>query len=267
MNRAIYNFIDDNKKLFVELETMLSGIPAISPLSGGEGEYKKVHALEDWLRSKGFDDFTYINAPDEKAFNGVRPSLILTIPGKKTDRNFWIMSHVDVVPPGDLKLWNSDPFKVVEKNGRLYGRGVEDNQHGLCASVMAALAVKESGLQPEYTVKLLFVADEEVGSVYGINYIMDKYPDLFSSNDYALVPDSGWPSDIPAENSTALPVMLTARSHPVSRRAANAATVKLAKMLVLIFIIIFLFPQQSRITCTIRMPVCGPVLPILRRQE
>jgi len=194
MNKAVCNFVDNNKKLFVELETMLSGIPAISPISGGEGEYKKVHALEEWLRSKGFDDFNYINAPDEKAFKGIRPSLILTIPGKKQDRNFWIMSHVDVVPPGDLKLWNTDPFKVVEKDGRLYGRGVEDNQHGLCASVMAVLALKETGLLPEYTVKLLFVADEEVGSVYGINYIIDKYPDLFSPNDYALVPDSGSPS-------------------------------------------------------------------------
>lgn len=191
MNKEICRYIDSQKETFVELETLLSSIPAISPLSGGEGEYKKAHALEDWLRRQGYTDFQYIEAPDEKAYKGVRPSLILTIPGKKRDRNFWIMSHVDVVPVGELKLWDSDPFTVVEKDGKLYGRGVEDNQHGIVSSVMAALALKNTGIQPEYTVKLLFVADEEVGSVYGLQYILEHHPELFGKDDYALVPDSG----------------------------------------------------------------------------
>lgn len=191
MNKEICKYIDEHIVTFVELETLLSSIPAISPLSGGEGEYKKAHALEDWLRRQGYTDFQYIESKDDKAYKGVRPSLILTIPGKKTDRNFWIMSHVDVVPPGDLKLWNTDPFTVVVKDGKLYGRGVEDNQHGITASVLAALALKNVGIQPEYTVKLLFVADEEIGSVHGVKYILESHPDLFGPNDYALVPDSG----------------------------------------------------------------------------
>ena len=194
MNKEICKFIDEHIMTFVELETLLSSIPAISPLSGGEGEYKKAHALEEWLRQQGYTDFQYIESKDEKAYKGVRPSLILTIPGKKTDRSFWIMSHVDVVPPGDLKLWNTDPFTVVMKDGKLYGRGVEDNQHGITASVMAALALKNAGIQPEYTVKLLFVADEEIGSVHGVKYILESHPDLFGPNDYALVPDSGCPT-------------------------------------------------------------------------
>ena len=191
MNNEICKYIDEHKTTFVELETLLSSIPAISPLSGGEGEYKKVHALEEWLRKQGYTDFQYIEAPDEMAYKGVRPSLILTIPGKNRDRNFWIMSHVDVVPPGDLKLWNTNPFKVVEKDGKLFGRGVEDNQHGIVTSVMAALALKNAGIQPEDTVKLLFVADEEIGSVYGLKYILKEHPSLFGKDDYALVPDSG----------------------------------------------------------------------------
>lgn len=194
MNKEICKYIDEHKGTFVELETLLSSIPAISPLSGGEGEYKKAHALEEWLRKQGYTDFQYIEAPDEKAYKGVRPSLILTIPGKNKNRNFWIMSHVDVVPPGDLKLWNTDPYKVVEKDGKLYGRGVEDNQHGIVASVMAALALKNAGIEPEDTVKLLFVADEEIGSVYGLMYILEHHPELFGKEDYALVPDSGCPT-------------------------------------------------------------------------
>ena len=50
------------------------------------------------------------------------------------------------------------------KNNKLYGRGTEDNQQGIVCSVMAALALKALKITPEYTIKLLFVADEEVGS-------------------------------------------------------------------------------------------------------
>ena len=41
MNKEICKYIDEHKADFVELESLLSSIPAISPLSGGEGEYKK----------------------------------------------------------------------------------------------------------------------------------------------------------------------------------------------------------------------------------
>ncbi len=54
MNKEICRYIDSQKETFVELETLLSSIPAISPLSGGEGEYKKAHALEDWLSRQGY---------------------------------------------------------------------------------------------------------------------------------------------------------------------------------------------------------------------
>jgi succinyl-diaminopimelate desuccinylase len=78
------------------------------------------------------------------------------------------------------------------KGDRLIGRGVEDNQQGLVSSVIAALCVKEAGLQPSRTVKLLFVADEETGSEFGIQALVKK-PGLFGKQDEALVPDGGSP--------------------------------------------------------------------------
>ena len=61
------------------------------------------------------------------------------------------MSHLDVVPEGDRSMWKTDPFKVLHKDGRVYGRGVEDNQQGLVGSVFAALAILASGGQPVAT--------------------------------------------------------------------------------------------------------------------
>ena len=110
----------------------------------------------------------------------MRPNLIVTIPGKyyktENDSVVWIMAHLDVVPPGELKSWNSDPWKVVydKESGKLIGRGVEDNQQGLTAGVLAAYSLIKNNIIPERTVKLLFMADEEFGSTYGIKFLLKK---------------------------------------------------------------------------------------------
>jgi succinyl-diaminopimelate desuccinylase len=97
------------------------------------------------------------------------------------------------VPPGERKLWTSDPYALVVDGDRLVGRGVEDNQQGLVASVIAAAALRELGLAPARTVRLLFVADEETGSRYGVQHVLAAAPHLFSASDCALVPDHGAP--------------------------------------------------------------------------
>lgn len=185
-------FIRGKENEIIELQTLLTSHPAISPDSDGDGESEKADALVKWLESKGFNDIKFYNAPDKRVSSGVRPNIVVTIPGEKNDRTFWIMAHLDVVPPGELSLWNTDPYKVEYKDGILYGRGVEDNQQGLAASIFAALSLMENNITPEYTVKLLFVADEEVGSDYGITYLLNNH-NLFSKSDYVLVPDSGDP--------------------------------------------------------------------------
>ena len=46
--------------------------------------------------------------------------------------------HVDVVPPGDLDAWNTDPFIASERGGFVYGRGAADMKSGVAAMLTAA---------------------------------------------------------------------------------------------------------------------------------
>lgn len=186
----VFNTIDASVEGIVELQTLLTAIPAIAPESGGDGELPKVEALEAWLRKKGVTDLVRSDSPDPRVSSGRRPNLIATIPGKRDDKRLWIMSHTDVVPPGDPAVWTGDPYVVRVKDGAIYGRGVEDNQQGLVSSVFAALALMERGIVPPHTVKLLFVADEEVGSAHGIQWLL-KAEKLFRPDDLILIPDSG----------------------------------------------------------------------------
>jgi succinyl-diaminopimelate desuccinylase len=199
MKEELFDYIEKNAALAVELETELTKRPAIAPDSGGEGELDKCLFLEGWLREKGLTQLERHDAPDPSAKGGIRPNLIATIPGTgdPSAPRLWIISHLDVVPPGEAALWNSDPWKVVRQDDgpsgpRLIGRGVEDNQQGLVASVLAALALIGRGIKAARTVKLLFAADEEMGSAYGIDWLL-KNRDLFRKDDMALIPDGGDP--------------------------------------------------------------------------
>ena len=183
-------YIRESERDMVSLETLLTSIPALAPENGGDGETKKADALEKWLRDAGFTNVERFEAPDSRVSSGKRPSLVVTIPGKNDDVRIWSMAHLDVVPVGEKSLWETDPWKVFEKDGKLFGRGVEDNQQGLVSSAFAALSFVKNGITPSNTIKLLFMADEEVGSKYGIIWLL-KNTDLFRKNDLILIPDGG----------------------------------------------------------------------------
>jgi succinyl-diaminopimelate desuccinylase len=209
MKDDIFGFIDSGVPLLLELETELTKRPAVSPDSGGQGELDKCEFLESWLRAQGVDQLERFDAPDSRAKGGVRPNLIATLPGGDATLpggedgagRLWIVSHIDVVPPGEASLWKSDPWTLTQAESpaepgsaplrRIIGRGVEDNQQGLCSSVLAFLALKKAGIAPPRTVKLLFAADEENGSAYGIIWLIKNHQNLFRKNDTALIPDGG----------------------------------------------------------------------------
>ncbi|WP_297548296.1 M20 family metallo-hydrolase [Thermococcus sp.] len=188
--KEVENLRDEMVKTLVELIK----IPAISPDYGYDGEYDKAQKLLEIIKDWPFDKVEVYNAPDERAKNGVRPNILAYYYGEKGEESerLWILTHLDVVPPGDLSKWTvTEPFKPVVKDGKVYGRGSEDNGQSLVASLYAVKALMNLGIRPKRTVILAFVSDEETGSKYGIDWLMKNHPELFRENDLVLVPDGG----------------------------------------------------------------------------
>jgi succinyl-diaminopimelate desuccinylase len=183
--------IDSYREEAINLQRLLTGIPALSPKSGGEGEAKKAAALMAYLEKLGLGEITLYKAPDPDLPGGYRPNVVVRVPGQKRDRTAWVMAHIDVVPPGDLAQWHSDPYQVKVDGDKLYGRGVEDNQQGVCSAIFAARALKDEGIKPPCDLGMLFVADEETGSDFGIAYMLKEQPGIFGPNDLIIVPDAG----------------------------------------------------------------------------
>ena len=191
MEKDLLKKIDSYKQTVIDLQTHMIACPAVSPHSGGLGENAKAAYLMSVLKQMKFDELYMINIKDPKAKDGIRPNIVAKYYGQNKQKTMWVMAHMDVVPPGDLSLWKTDPFKAVVKGDKIYGRGSEDNQQGLVSGVLAVKAMMDCGVRPPCNYALLLNADEEIGSVYGISAILKKHGKTFGKEDVFLVPDGG----------------------------------------------------------------------------
>jgi putative selenium metabolism hydrolase len=70
-------------------------------------------------------------------------------------------AHIDTVYPGDLSLWDFDPFDAHVKNHRVWGRGTVDQEGGMASMVTAARIIKDLGLQEGFTLYFTGTVMEE----------------------------------------------------------------------------------------------------------
>jgi succinyl-diaminopimelate desuccinylase len=182
--------IDSFRDAMINLQIKLATVPAIAPVSGGEGEEKKAAVLVKFLQENGFQDIEVIRAPDLDVPSGSRPNVLAYYRGKSATKTVWIMTHTDVVPQGELSLWSGHPFKPWVEAGKIYGRGVEDNQQDMVASIYAVKAFQAEGIKPNFDIGLALVADEETGSEKGIGYVL-HHSKAFRHKDIIIVPDAG----------------------------------------------------------------------------
>lgn len=72
-----------------------------------------------------------------------------------------VLGHLDVVPAGALDTWDTDPFDPVEKDGKIYGRGAQDDKGPTLAAMFAAKALMDAGVSFNKRLRFIFGTDEE----------------------------------------------------------------------------------------------------------
>lgn len=187
-------YLKDKRDSMVKTLCELVSIPALAPEAGGDGEMKKAKALVRKAKELGLPLPKWYDCPDWRVSDGARPNLVITLEGEDRSRTFWIVTHLDVVAPGDLRLWDTEPFKPAVKGDKVFGRGTEDNGQELVASLYALSFLVKEGLRPRINVALAFVSDEETGSRYGILHLLRQ--GIFKEGDFALIPDAGEPDGL-----------------------------------------------------------------------
>jgi succinyl-diaminopimelate desuccinylase len=195
--QQVSDWIASRQDEMVELQRELTARPALGPENGGKGEWEKARFLQEYLAAHGLNQVRHFDCPDDRVPEGTRPNFSVTIQAGEPGPRQWIMSHMDVVPPGERlpdgswKGWGDDPWEVQLLDDMVVGRGVSDNQQAIISSVFAARALVENGLKPVREVKLLFVSDEETGSRHGLIHVLQQDGGPFLKDDIIIVPDAG----------------------------------------------------------------------------
>lgn len=100
--------------------------------------------------------------------------------------NLCFAGHTDVVPPGDLAAWRSDPFAAEIRDGVLYGRGAVDMKGAIACFIAAAARTLETG-QEVGSLSLLITGDEEGPSINGTVKVLQWLADRGERLDAAIV--------------------------------------------------------------------------------
>ncbi len=100
---------------------------------------------------------------------------------------FCFAGHTDVVPPGPLEEWHSDPFSPAIRDGALYGRGAADMKSGLAAMVTACEEFVARYPAHPGSIAFLITSDEEGPSIDGTRRVVEVLRGRNEIIDWCLV--------------------------------------------------------------------------------
>lgn len=184
---AVLEKIERSRDRIIEEMCDMIRIPAISPANGGTGESRRADHMI--MRLKGYDTVLRVDVPDDTDPSIMRSNILAKKRGKE-EGTVWIVSHLDTVPTGNLEDWDSPPFEPRVEDGRIYGRGTEDNGQAVISSIFASEFIDKDILTGK-SIGIALVADEENTSKMGIDYLIKNK--CFSKDDIFIVPDWGSP--------------------------------------------------------------------------
>lgn len=107
--------------------------------------------------------------------------------------------HTDVVPPGDLSLWQHDPFAATESDGKIYGRGTADMKANIACFVAATSRFLEQHPDFNGSISLLITGDEEAEAINGTVKVLAWMKENQQLADFYLVGEPSNPEVIGEE--------------------------------------------------------------------
>ncbi|KZL90246.1 M20/M25/M40 family metallo-hydrolase [Clostridium magnum] len=174
----IDDFISENFHFFRKSLEELIASKGIS--STGEGIKDTIDYVQSLFSS-------LLNAETKILKTNGNPAIYASIPGESP---FTVLfyGHYDVMSPEPVDKWNSDPFKLTEKDGKFYARGIGDNKGQLIAQILGVYSYLKLNEKLPFNVKFLIEGEEEQGSVH-LPDVVKKYGDTLLQADLVVVVD------------------------------------------------------------------------------
>lgn len=192
----IFKYVDDNKTRYIDVLREAVAIKSVSAWPEMRPEIKK---QIEWAKTKlealgakcELHDVGEQTLPDGKKIP--LPPVLMgqlgTDPKKKT---LCVYGHLDVQPALKEDGWDTEPFVLTEKDGKLYGRGSTDDKGPVIGWIHAIEAFQKTGATIPINMKFVFEGMEESGSE-GLEELLRAQKEKFlSGTDYVCISDNYW---------------------------------------------------------------------------
>ena len=174
MNRKIYELIDSYRDEYVEMLQRWVRVPSVKGEAAENAPFgTDVRRMLDTAmadaRKLGFA---------VRDFDGYACDITLG----EAEEKIAVLGHLDVVPVGDG--WTKQPFGAEIENGRIYGRGSNDDKGPSLAALFAMRAIRDAGIPLKKGIRMILGCDEESG-----------WEDMEYYSAHEQIPDVGFSPD------------------------------------------------------------------------
>ncbi|XP_069944343.1 cytosolic non-specific dipeptidase isoform X2 [Cherax quadricarinatus] len=194
--RRFTGYVDDNKARFIDVLREAVAIKSVSAWPESRGEIKK---QMEWAKSKlealgakcELHDIGLQTLPDGKKIS-LPPVLLGQLGSDPKRKTVCVYGHLDVQPALKEDGWDTEPFVLTEKDGKLYGRGSTDDKGPVIGWIHAVEAFQKTGQEVPVNIKFVFEGMEESGSE-GLDDLLKAQKDGFlAGTDYVCISDNYW---------------------------------------------------------------------------
>uniref|UniRef100_A0A8C4THX0 Cytosolic non-specific dipeptidase n=1 Tax=Erpetoichthys calabaricus TaxID=27687 RepID=A0A8C4THX0_ERPCA len=193
---TLFKYIDEHQDVYVERLAEWVAVQSVSAWPEKRGEIKRMMqiAAKEVERLGGTVELVDIGM--QQLPDGTEiplPPIILgqlgSDPKKKT---VCIYGHLDVQPASIDDGWDSEPFTLVERDGKLYGRGSTDDKGPVLAWFNCIEAYQKTGKELPINVKFCLEGMEESGSEGLDSLVFSRKDTFFKGVDFVCISDNYW---------------------------------------------------------------------------
>ncbi|KAI3385352.1 hypothetical protein SNEBB_009604, partial [Seison nebaliae] len=194
---SLFKAIDEKEESFIKRLADSVAIPSVSAWPEKRGDIiEMINFTKKLLEGVGAETELKENGM-QKLSEGkeipLPPVLFGTLKSKKVDaETILIYGHLDVQPANKEDGWDTDPFKLIIKNGKMFGRGSTDDKGPVIGWINAIEVIHQQKMDIPVNLKFVFEGMEESGSE-GLEEILISEKDKFLKDvDYVVISDNYW---------------------------------------------------------------------------
>lgn len=137
--------------------------------------------VADYLQKLGFECLIKTFGPNGQEVTNLYATLGHEAP------NICFAGHIDIVPPGDEKLWQSDPFQMQVKDDLVFGRGTVDMKGAIACCLVAVSEFLKENKNHNGTISFLLTTDEEGDGTHGLKEMLEYIKDIEPKIDFCIL--------------------------------------------------------------------------------